>query len=99
MAYCGPRGIALDDFLRWSAHSQQAALDWAAYEGRRCKNCGIHPDDVEEGAFHAHLEQCKGCQARQRVEETKESKEGRGVYVVARPWSAPNCPRCKPMDD
>jgi hypothetical protein len=34
MAYCGPKGIELDAFLRWSRRSQQAALDWQAFEGR-----------------------------------------------------------------
>lgn len=96
MAYCGPRGIALDEFLRWPPHSQQAALDWQAYENRRCRSCGVHPDDVAEGAFHAHLEQCKGCQARERVSEAKEAHEGRGVYAVVQPVAAPNCSRCKP---
>lgn len=96
MAYCGPRGIELEAFLRWSPHSQEAALDWQAHEARRCKQCGVHPDDVAEGSFHAHLEQCKGCQARQRVSEAKEAQDGRGVYAVTLPYSAPECPRCKP---
>lgn len=94
MAYCGPRALPLDEFLRWPESSQRAALDWQAYEARRCRSCGTHPDDIAEGTFHAHLEQCKGCQARQRVSEAPEAKEGRGIYAVAVAQAATDCPRC-----
>jgi hypothetical protein len=99
MAYCGPRGIELEAFLRWSPHSQQSALDWQAYENRRCRNCGIHPDDIDDGSFHAHLQQCKGCQARERVADSKEAQDGRGVSAFSVPWAASDCPRCQPDDD
>ena len=96
MAYCGPRGIELEAFLRWSPHSQQAALDWQAYEARRCKGCGMHPDDTATGAFHAHLEQCKGCQQRERLQEAEGKQEHpeKGVSAVVLPIAAPDCPRC-----
>jgi hypothetical protein len=95
MAYCGPRALPLSTFLAWPESDQRAALDWQAYEARRCKNCGIHPDDIADGAFHAHLEQCKGCQARERMTDTREARDGqRGVYAVVLPVAAPHCPRC-----
>lgn len=100
MAYCGPKGIALDDFLRWSRRSQEAALAWQARESQRCRNCGTHPEDWADDALahHAHLEQCKGCQQQQRITEAPEADE-RGVYAVVRPGPAMDCPLCKPMDD
>jgi hypothetical protein len=104
MAYCGPRGIPLSVFLgravgpgepQWLASDRRAALDFQAYEARRCRNCGTHPDDIADGTFHAHLEQCKGCQARERMTESLAAEEQqRGVHAVTLPYAAPSCPRC-----
>ncbi|MCU1617199.1 MAG: hypothetical protein JWO98_4739 [Frankiales bacterium] len=100
MAYCGPRGIELDAFLRWSQKSQDAALDWASYEGRRCASCGTHPDEWENAeSFHAHPAQCKGCQAQQRVSESMKDSPERGLYVMTVQGSAAVCPLCMPQDD
>ena len=101
MAYCGPKGIPLSEFLRWDQSDQDAALEWAAYEARRCGNCGTHPDEWDEGgaaAFHAHLTQCKGCQEQQRAAEAPEAA-GRGVYAVVLAGPPATCPRCQPLDD
>lgn len=100
MAYCGPRGIALDTFLSWPKRSQDAALEWAAFEARRCKSCGTHPDEWADDplAFHAHLQQCKGCQEQQRVAESPEAKQGRGITATCAQGPAHACPRCKPLD-
>lgn len=96
MAYCGPKALPLSTFLRWPEADQRAALDWQAHEARRCRSCGIHPDDIAEGTFHAHLEQCKACQARQRASEAEEASQ-RGVYAVALPQAVADCPRCTAM--
>lgn len=101
MAYCGPRGIELDAFLRWSPASQRAALDWQAFEGRRCKNCGTHPDEWADDpfAYHAHLNQCKGCQRQQGLSEAAEVKTERGVFAVMAGGHPAHCPQCRPDDD
>lgn len=99
MAYCGPRGIALDEFLSWSPKSQWAALDWMAYEGRRCKQCGTHPEEWADDklAYHAHLDECVGCRQRQRLAEKDDAKR-EGVYAVMAAGGAADCARCKPMN-
>lgn len=99
MAYCGPRGIALSTFLRWTQSDQDAALEWAAHEARRC-SCGTHPDDWAEDphAHHAHLSaQCPGCLARHRLTQ-RLGKDGLdpGVQVVLPRTSAAACPQCNP---
>lgn len=98
MAYCGPRGIELDAFLRWSRRSQNAALEWAAHEARRCGGCGTHPEDWAENphAHHAHLsEECPGCVSRSRLQrELKDSELPPGVQVVLAPMPAKDCPAC-----
>lgn len=98
MDYCGPRGIELDAFLRWSRRSQDAALEWAASEARRCGTCRTHPDDWAENrnAYHAHLStQCPGCLAQHRLEKTAGDLEP-GVRVVLPRVPAAECPQCNP---
>jgi len=100
MAYCGPRGIALDEFLRWSPSAQEAALAWQAYENRRCRSCGTHPDEWAEDklAYHAHLTECRGCRQLQRLANTDDAKSGDGRSAVMAGGSAAHCPNCKPID-
>lgn len=95
MDYCGPRGIELDAFLRWSPRSQEAALDWAAYENQRCKGCGTHPADwaEDEFAFHAHAKECKGC-ARQQQLSASIGQDERGIFAAIAQGSAAACPQC-----
>lgn len=100
MAYCGPRGIALSDFLRWNQRDQEAALAWSAHEAKRCKGCGTHPDDWAEDkhtAYHAHLTECRGCKQLQRLANTDKAKQGDGRFAVMAGGSAADCPRCKPI--
>jgi hypothetical protein len=101
MAYCGPRGIALSEFLRWDRADQDAALAWSAYENRRCGNCGTHPEEWREDqlAYHAHLIECRGCRQKQRLANTDEAKQGEGRYAVMAGGSPLDCPQCKPLDD
>lgn len=101
MAYCGPRGIALSEFLRWERADQDAALAWASFEARRCKNCGTHPDEWAEDklAYHAHLTECVGCRQVQRLSSTEEARQSEGRYAVLSGGSAAHCPRCAPMED
>lgn len=95
MAYCGPRGIPLSEFLRWHPADQDAALDWMAYEDRRCKNCGTHPADWAEDrlAFHSHAKECPGCRAAQQAAASIGSEE-RGVFAVMARGPASGCPQC-----
>lgn len=90
MAYCGPRGIALDDFLSWSRASQDAALGWQSYEARRCRNCGHHPD---EGASHVHTDVCPGCVKLSLARDSDEA-DITGAHTHLTHGSAAECPRC-----
>jgi hypothetical protein len=102
MAYCGPRGIALSEFLRWDRSDQDAALEWQAREGRRCKQCGTDPLDWSEDrfAFHAHVgDQCPGCLARHRREQAEKKNDGGlqpGEHVELAHGPFGDCPRCNP---
>ncbi len=90
MAYCGPRGIPLEEFLQWGELSQDAALQWQAYEARRCSSCGSHPD---EGPRHAHVDVCAGCVARAHADESEDAK-ARGAHVRMAAGTAGTCERC-----
>ena len=102
MAYCGPRGIELDAFLRWSQRSQDAALEWAAREARRCSGCGSDPDEWadDQHAYHAHIgRECPGCAAVERLQKQIESKNvplRPGQRVVLPQIPAAACPQCNP---
>jgi hypothetical protein len=99
MDYCGPRGIALTEFLRWSQRDQDAALAWTSYEARRCRGCGTHPDEWADDprAYHAHLsEQCPGCLASHRLTERHKDGLEPGVRVVLPQIPATACPQCRP---
>lgn len=100
MAYCGPRGIALSEFLRWDERDQEAALAWSGYEGRRCKSCGTHPEEWADDklAYHAHLTECVGCRQRERLANTDEAKKGEGRYATMAGGPATECPQCKPLN-
>lgn len=96
MSYCGPRGIALSAFLRWDRRSQDAALEWAAFEARRCHSCGTHPAEWADDprAYHAHLsEQCPGCLAAHRLSERAKDLDP-GVRVVVPFGPAASCRTC-----
>lgn len=104
MAYCGPRGIALDDFLAWSQHSQDAALVWSAHESRRCPGCGTHPEDWDPAkggsrdARHWHPEVCVGCQRKQAADADlrKDKDPTRGLGLASAPGGPSSCPTCNP---
>jgi hypothetical protein len=100
MAYCGPRGIPLSEFLRWSRADQDAALAWTAHENRRCGNCGTHPDEWSEDnlAYHAHLTECVGCRQLQRLANTDDAKTGEGRFAVMMGGPATACQNCNPPD-
>ena len=96
----GERGIQLEgEFLRWSRADQNHALAWQAYENRRCKSCGTHPDEWAEDklAYHAHLSECQGCKHLQRLAATDEAKSGEGRSAVMAGGPAADCRRCRPM--
>ena len=99
MAYCGPRALALDTFLQWPRRSQDAALEWADHEARRCRGCGTHPDDwaADPHAHHAHLStSCPGCLAAHRLDENTRDKRDPGVHPVLPRGPARDCTRCNP---
>jgi len=90
MAYCGPRGIPLSQFLAWEQADQDAALSWQSYEARRCPGCGAHPD---EGTRHFHIDVCPSCV---QLEKTRKSEDAqvRGAHVAPAHGPIATCPRC-----
>lgn len=101
MAYCGPRGIPLDQFLTWPESSQQAAMHWQARESRR-HDCGTHPEDWDpahggsKDFQHWHPVVCIGCQKKQQAMEAlkadNDKTKGLGLAAALGPASA--CPQC-----
>jgi hypothetical protein len=108
MAYCGPKGIPLSQFLQWSETDQDEALAWQAWEHRRCPECGTHPEDWDERvggsryAYHAEVATCQGCVEKQRTEDGPQVKDHaghpkRGVHIRLAYGAHGDCPRCRPQ--
>jgi hypothetical protein len=96
MAYCGPRGIPLSDFLSWSDDDQDAALGWQSDDNARCRSCGTHPDEWRVGgrrAFHAHARRCPGCEQLEQVRAAA-PLDGEGVHHHLARGTAKGCPVC-----
>lgn len=87
MGYVGPRGIPLEEFLRWSRRSQDAALTWQAHEAARCPGCRRHPYDPPR---HPHIEVCPECRA--WAAASKAVKTDQGEHLVWAPGYAHECP-------
>jgi hypothetical protein len=87
MAYCGPRGIAYEDFVEWGQLSQDLALAWNERERTRCPGCGTHPADWDESrggdvnAWYADLHRCLGCEKRGSIESPEGQKGYHRVLV------------------
>lgn len=100
MAYCGPHGIPLSQFLDWPQADQQAALSWQAHESRRCNGCGTHPDDWagNRDAFHGEHYQCPGCLKAHRESEHPNVKDGKipALHVRLKPGPKHACEWCNP---
>lgn len=95
MAYCGPAGVSLHDFLNWPAYAQSSALAWSQRESERCRTCGVHPDDKPN--VHAHMRQCASCGQREvtaREAQKLTEKGAEGVYVEISHGSSDRCPVC-----
>lgn len=90
MAYCGPRGIPLTEFLAWDETDQDAALAWQSYESRRCRACGHHPD---EPARHPHIDVCPDCVQLERARALEDAKVP-GAHVHLAAGTAGTCSRC-----
>jgi hypothetical protein len=105
MAYCGPRGIPLSEFMGWSDRDQDEALAWQAWESRRCPECGTHPEDWDERqggsryAHHAEIFTCQGCVEKERMQDSPQVKNtpGRGIHVRLATGAHGECSRCKPQ--
>ncbi|WP_402465800.1 hypothetical protein [Isoptericola aurantiacus] len=91
MAYCGPKGLPLSEFLSWDQADQDAALSWQAYEARRCSGCGTHPD---EGPKHFHVDVCATCVQLEKVSRSEDAKAA-GAHVVPRSGTHATCSRCR----
>ena len=89
MAYCGPRGIPLSQFLSWDRADQDAALGWSGYEARRCQRCGWHPDERRE---HVHIDVCPGCARLAAAEKANQDEPHGRAHLAAGTVDA--CERC-----
>jgi hypothetical protein len=76
MAYCGPRGIPLSEFLAWSVDDQEAALAWMVEESGRCGGCGTHEWQWEADWDYAQAEGyvCPGCQKLATVRKNQKTE-------------------------
>jgi hypothetical protein len=90
MAYCGPKGIPLSEFLAWGEDDQDAALQWQSHESHRCGQCGTHPDEWggDRFAFLPEPSRCRGCELveskRDEVDQQTRGTRQRGLHIRLR---------------
>lgn len=82
MRVCREWRITHSELLSWSALDREKALAYVVHEGRRCKECGIHPEDwpteVEDPPFEVEANRCFGCLTlNEWVDDYRKSTTGR----------------------
>jgi hypothetical protein len=92
MAYCGPRGIPLSQFLGWEQSDQDAALAWQTHEALRCPGCGTHPDDKTSKHFHINI--CPTC-VQMDTTGSSEAAKAKGAHLATAPGARSTCTRCQ----
>lgn len=90
MDYCGPLGIAWDEFLSWPRRSRDAAIIWTQRKRQACPSCGTRPEewDPDRGgsdvAYAAEVRSCRGCETRASA-ESQLPKDTPGAHIVLVP--------------
>lgn len=86
MSVCAEYKIPHSEFLSWESSDRDKAIWWHVRERERCPGCGTRHADWENdhNAFIGELHQCRGCEIRERVQDSVTDADGRGVHVVLR---------------
>lgn len=86
MAVCADYKIPHSEFLEWDTDDRNKAIWWQIQERERCPSCGTRPEEWSDdnNAYIGDVIRCRGCEVRQRTEETVDPKAGRGQQVVLR---------------
>jgi hypothetical protein len=102
LAYCVPTGIP-HSVLKgrivrpgesaWLQADVDKALLWRAYESRRCRQCGSHPDewppDTSDDVppYFAEANRCFGCQDIAAIRRgIPQGEGGDGIQVTLKPF-------------
>jgi hypothetical protein len=100
------KGLPYSEVMdRWSDEDLAMSVGWVAWEAgekaKRCPECGVDPDEVQDpdthralahGAWRISVEDCWFCAQLHRAEETvtpELRKDGFRVRVLPRSWDDP----------
>lgn len=86
MSVCAEYKIPHSEFLAWDPHDRDKAIWWHIRQAEKCPSCGTRHADWEHdhNAFIGELQRCRGCEIRERTQESITEADGRGVHVVLR---------------
>jgi hypothetical protein len=74
--------------LRWDPDDRDKAVWHWIWRRQECQHCGTRPDEWDEtrggnrNAYVGEKRRCRGCEVKDRTQETVTPEDGRGVYVA-----------------
>ena len=88
---CAEYRIPHSQFLSWSDADRDKAIWHHIWKQQECKSCGTRDEEWDEkrggdrNAYVGEKRRCRGCEVRERTQDTVTSEDGRGVYVTLIP--------------
>jgi len=84
MSVCADYKIPHSEFLSWIDSDRDKAVWWHIRQAEKCPSCGTREGDwaKDHNAFIGDLKRCRGCEIRERTQESVTDADGRGVHVV-----------------
>lgn len=86
MSVCAEYKIAHSEFLGWDDSDRDKAIWWHIRQAEKCPSCGTREGDwvKDHNAFVGEKIRCRGCEIRERTQDSVTEADGRGVHVVLR---------------
>lgn len=83
MAVCADYKLPHSEFLEWDPSDRDKAIWWHLRQAEKCPGCGTRHSDWEKDrdAYRAEIVRCRGCEIRQRTEDSITKDDGRGLQV------------------
>lgn len=88
---CAAYRIPHSVFLSWPDDDRDKALWHHRWQRETCRTCGTREAEWDEkqggdrNAYVGEKRRCRGCEVKERTQETVTAEDGRGVHIVLIP--------------